>query len=453
MVKPLINRNRPLATIVPILAALALLLLAGCSGSGAETPEQPAPAAVAAPSLEDSPAPAAGAPTEAEQAFDATNVPTVTPLEKPIELPDEVPDEFRIIWEAWQHLTRDYVDKSKLDSDSFSEEAIRGMLKVLGDPETAYVSPSVLKGDFRDVFRGEFEGIGANVQMNARGSLMIVSPIPGGPAEGAGIVAGDIVLEVNGESLQGLSTMEAVSKIRGPRGTTIVLLVKHLLEPTPVEISVTRGLIPLESVYLRSDPGEEYVHIRLTHYYPDTAEKLGAMVSTAVAQGAKGLILDVRSNGGGLLGSAVDIASLFLDDRLVVYSVNGEGRRSEWSSKRGEVAKDLPMVILVDKGSASASEVLAGALQDHDRATVIGSSTYGKGSVNILRELSNGGGLYITISHWYTPLGRLIQDTGLEPDIEVTDRDSKEADIKQLKRAIEELKRMTATRSTDSLAS
>lgn len=447
------NRNR-LATIVPILATLALLLLAGCSGSGAETTEQPAPAAAAAPSLHDSPAaPAGGAPTEAEQAFDATNVPTVTPLEKPIELPDEVPDEFRIIWEAWQHLTRDYVDKSKLDSDSFSEEAIRGMLKVLGDPETAYVSPSVLKGDFRDVFRGEFEGIGAHVQINARGNLVIVSPIPGGPADGAGIVAGDIVLEVNGESLEGLSTLEAVSKIRGPRGTTIVLLVKHLMEPAPVEISVTRGLIPLESVYLRSDPGEEYVHIRLTHYYPDTAEKLGAMVSTAVAGGAKGLILDVRSNGGGLLGSAVDIVSLFLDDKLVVYSVNGEGRRSEWSSKSGEVAKDLPMVILVNQGSASASEVLAGALQDYNRATVIGSSTYGKGSVNILRELSNGGGLYITISHWYTPLGRMIQDTGLDPDIEVTDRDSKEADIKQLKRAIEELKRMTAIRSTASPAS
>ena len=172
------------------------------------------------------------------------------------------------------------------------------------------------------------------------------------------------------------------------------------------------------------------------------------MLSEAIEGGAKGLILDLRNNPGGTLDGTVDIASEFLDGGLVLYVIDGDGRKQEWGVREGGIAKDIPMVVLANEGSASSSEILVGAFQDHNRATIIGTTTFGKGSVNILRPLSNEGGLYITIAHWYTPLGRLIQDDGLDPDIEVDDRDAKEADIKQLQRAIEELERITGVEAS-----
>jgi carboxyl-terminal processing protease len=324
------------------------------------------------------------------------------------------------------------------------------MLRVLGDPQTSYLSPEVVKGSFSDIFRGDFEGIGAHVNMNRAGKLLIVSPIPGGPAEAAGIRPGDIILEVDGESIEGLSLLEAVSKIRGPKGSTVTLLVKHLGAIDPVLISVERGVIPLVSVILRSQPGDRFAHVRITNFYPNTPEKVKEIVLKVIAEGAEGLILDVRNNDGGTLDAVVDIASMFLEpeDELVLYVEKGDGTRTNWRVRDNETAQDIPMVLLVNERSASSSEVLAGALQDHERATIIGTSTFGKGSVNILRPLSNGGGLYITIAHWFTPLGRLIQGEGLTPDIVVENRIPRDADVQQLRRAIEELEQMVASRSS-----
>jgi carboxyl-terminal processing protease len=308
----------------------------------------------------------------------------------------------------------------------------------------------VLQGSFQDIFRGDFEGIGAHVNMNRQGKLLIVSPIPGGPAEAAGIRPGDIILEVDGEDIEGMSLLEAVSLIRGPKGSTVTLLLKHLGALDPITLEIKRGVIPLVSVILRSEPGERFAHIRITNFYPNTAEALKETLLQAIEDGAEGLILDVRDNDGGTLDAVVDIASMFLDldDDLVLYVLKGDGTRTNWRVRDVGIAKGLPMVLLVNERSASSSEVLAGALQDHDRATVIGANTFGKGSVNILRPLSNGGGLYITIAYWYTPLGRIIQTDGLKPDIEVENRDPREADVQQLRRAIEELEQMSAATSS-----
>ena len=439
----------------PGFAAFVGLLLIACGSAAeqaapvAEAPPQAAAAApVAAPS-DAVPSPAdIAADTIMADAPDASQFPSAEPTELRVDPPRDVPEELKIIWEAWQLLQQDYVDRSQLDAEAFSEQAIRGMLRVLEDPQTSYVSPDVLTASFQDVFHGEFEGIGAHVQMNADGKLIIVSPIEGSPAEAAGIRPGDIVLEVNGESLEGLSILEAVAKIRGPKGTEVTLLIKHLIDPEAVEVTLVRGRIPLTSVLLRSQPGDAFVHIRITNIYPNTIDTLRRLLSEAIEGGAKGLILDLRDNPGGTLDASVDIASEFLDDGLVLYVIDGDGRKQEWKVRDGGIAQDIPMVVLANEGSASSSEILVGAFQDHDRATIIGTTTFGKGSVNILRPLSNEGGLYITIAHWYTPLGRLIQDEGLQPDIEVVDRDAREADIKQLQRAIEELERITGVEAS-----
>ena len=442
-----------LKRLVPAAAAMVILLSVAC-GDGEPAAEIDNAEVPQAPSLA---LPSPGAITSAlddASGPDFPEFPEVTPAERTLEMPPEVPEELKIIWEAWQFLAQDYVDRSKLDPEASSEGAIRGMLRALGDPEMSYVSPEVMKGVFQDVFRGNFEGIGAYVQMNAAGKLVIVSPIEGGPAEAAGIRPGDIVLEVDGESLEGLGVLEAVAKIRGPRGgLPVKLLVKHLGAIDPVVIEIIRGRIPLTSVLLRSEPGDRLMHVRITNFYPNTVDQLKEVILKAVSEGAEGLILDLRDNPGGTLDAVVDVASQFLDDGLVLYDVDGNGRRNEWRVRAGGVATDIPMVVLVNAGSASSSEVLVGALQDHKRAKVIGVSTYGKGSVNILRQLSNGGGLYITIAHWYTPLGRLIQEEGLEPDVEVEDRDRTEADVKQLKRAIQELEELVEARQSANLSS
>ena len=414
--------------------ALAVLVMVLALACASDTEDAGGPDAAAAPDQ-----------AQAQKAVEYPTLPEVVPSDKPVVRPDAVPGDLGIVWEAWSLLNRDYVDPSELKGEDFSERAIRGMLTVLNDPQTAYLSPEIMQGSFQDVFRGNFEGIGAHVNMNRDGQLVIVKPIPGGPAEAAGIRPGDILLEADGESLEGMSLLEAVGKVRGPKGSTVELLVKHLGALDPVLIAVVRDKIPLVSVRLRSQPDDRFAHIRIEQFYPTTPDDLRETVLQAVDAGAEGIILDVRNNDGGTLDSVVGIASLFLkpEDDLVLYVEKGDGTRQNWPVRPGmQIATDVPMVMLINERSASSSEVLAGALQDHGRAMIIGEQSFGKGSVNILRPLSNGGGLYITIAHWHTPSGRLIHGEGITPDIEVTHRDVQEQDVQQLRRAIEELTRM-----------
>ena len=416
--------------------ALAVLLAVLALACTSDTEDAGSPAAAIAP-----------AEAQPQGAVEYPTLPEPVPSDKPVVRPDAVPADLGVVWEAWSLLNRDYVDPSELNGEDFSERAIRGMLTVLNDPQTAYLSPEIMKGSFQDVFRGNFEGIGAHVNMNRDGQLVIVKPIPGGPAEAAGIRPGDIILEADGESLEGMSLLEAVGKVRGPKGSTVELLVKHLGALDPVLIAVIRDEIPLVSVRLRSQPDDRFAHVRIEQFYPTTPDDLRETVLQAVEAGAEGIILDVRDNDGGTLDSVVGIASLFLkpDDDLVLYVEKGDGSRQNWPVRPDmhmQIATDVPMVMLINERSASSSEVLAGALQDHGRATIIGEQSFGKGSVNILRPLSNGGGLYITIAHWHTPTGRLIHGEGITPDIEVTHRDAQEQDVQQLRRAIEELTRI-----------
>ena len=350
------------------------------------------------------------------------------------------PRELEAVWEAWSLLNKEHIDRASFEPDTFEESAIKGLIDSVEDTHTSYVDPLVLQIEQTDL-SGQFEGIGAHVRRREDGMIQIISPIEGGPAEAAGILAGDIILAVDGESIEGVELLEAVSKIRGPKGSIVSLTVKHIGELETTIIDVSRDVIALPSVLLRSDPGDDITHIRITEFKGDTPIRLSEILNTELEAGSKGLILDLRSNPGGYLQQVFDIANMFLDDGVILL----EERQSEnvtWQASGDGFASNIPMVVLVNKYSASGSEILMGAFQDNERATVIGEQTFGKGTVNVFRKLSNGGGLYMSVGRWYTPNKRPIEGEGLTPDILVTSRDAKEADIKQVDEAYKEINKL-----------
>lgn len=347
-------------------------------------------------------------------------------------LAPEVPQEFNTLWEVWHYLSQDYVNKEALDPQVLTQGAIQGLIKALDDPYTSYLDAETYELAWSAV-EGSFEGIGAEVTMED-GELTVVSPIAGSPAERQGVRAGDRILEINGEATSGMTLTEAVLRIRGPQGTKVTLLVLHQGEVDPVEVEIIREQIDLDSVYLEMLP-DNIAHIQITYFSLRTSAELIAVLNDARSSGAAGIVLDLRGNPGGLLNIVVDVASQFLDDGIVLYEVNGEGEViREWRASPGGLATDLPLAILVDGGSASGSEVLAGALRDHGRAPLIGTITFGKGSVQVIRELSDGSALYVTSARWLTPNGHQIEGQGLPPDLELEGADA------QLERAIDYIK-------------
>jgi carboxyl-terminal processing protease len=334
----------------------------------------------------------------------------------------QLPTEFNKLGEVWQYLERYYVNKDALDAEGLSEGAIDGLLEALDDPYTSYLDADTYELEW-SAYEGSFEGIGAVVTMED-GELTVVSPIAGGPAEEQGIKAGDKVLEIDGESTSEMNLTEAVLKIRGPQGTKVTLLILHLGETTPVEVEMIREEVQLDSVYLEMLP-QAIAHIQITHFSERTHQELVATLNDAIGSGMEGIILDLRNNPGGYLHVVVDVASEFLDGGTVLYQRDSEGRLEELTATGGGLATDLPLVLLVNEWSASGSEVLAGALQDRGRADLVGNVTYGKGSVNIVRELSDGSALYVTTARWLTPDGSLIEGIGLTPDfaVEITEED------------------------------
>ncbi|MGB2854237.1 MAG: S41 family peptidase [Dehalococcoidia bacterium] len=350
-----------------------------------------------------------------------------------------LPEEFNALGEVWQSLERYYVNKDALDAEELSEGAIRGLLKALDDPHTSYLDAETYEMEW-SAYEGSFEGVGAVVTIKD-GELTVVSPIAGGPAEEQGVRAGDKILEIDGEPTSGMNLTEAVLNIRGPQGTEVTLLILHQGETTPVEIEIIREEVKLDSIYLEMLP-EGIAHIQITHFSERTHEELVAVLNDAIDNGAEGIILDLRNNPGGYLHVAVDVASEFLDGGTVVYQQDSEGRLEELPATPGGLAKDLPLVLLVNEWSASGSEVLAGAIQDRGRANLVGNVTYGKGSINIVRELSDGSALYVTTARWLTPDGSLIEGIGLTPDfeVEITEEDILNDRDPQLEFAIEYIK-------------
>ena len=257
---------------------------------------------------------------------------------------------------------------------------------------------------------------------NDQSSVIIVSPITGGPAEAVGIKGGDKIIKVDGESIIGLSLNEAITLIRGPEGSSVLLTIERIGEFEPIEIKVVRAKINQPSVQKDLVPDTNYVKIRINQYVESTPEELYDALEEAINEDkALGIILDIRNNPGGLLGSAVNATALFLQEELITYEIDAKGKKTMWKAGN-EIGRfsQIPIVTLVNGSSASGSEVMAGALQDYGRSVLIGEKTYGKGSVSLVRNLSNGGGMFLTNAHWFTPNGREIHEVGIEPDVVVS---------------------------------
>lgn len=317
--------------------------------------------------------------------------------------------------------------------------AIRGMLGTLGDPYTSFIEPSIAAINREDA-SGTFEGIGALVRMNDDGILEIVRPFEGQPAEKAGLRPGDLVLAVDGESIVGYGIYEAITLIRGPEGSEVTLTVRRG-EGEPFDVTIVRARIDIpivESEMLEDSIG----YVSLFDFSAQATDQLEAAVQDLMDQGATGLILDLRDNPGGFLDQAVRVADLFLDKGVVLIERSSDGRERTFTSTDEGLAQDIPLVVLVNGGSASASEIVAGAIQDRGRAPLIGETTFGKGSVQLPHTLSDGSELRVTIARWFTPNDRAIHEQGLTPDIQVslTPEDIEANLDPQLERAIQYLR-------------
>ncbi len=322
-----------------------------------------------------------------------------------------------------------------LDPVSLSGVAIEAMLEVVDDPYTVYLDPEQYE-HYLESNRGEFEGIGARVDL-IDGRLTVVSPISGTPAERAGLMAGDVIIEVDGASTEGWSLVESVSRVRGPKGTSVKLLVERRNTPEPTTIEVVRDAIKIDSVQWEMLPGG-VAHLRITTFALNTDEAFTEALEELKERDVQAIALDLRNNPGGSLETTINVASEFLDGELVLYLVHGNGDRHDFTAKEGGLALDIPVVVIVNRRSASGSEVLAAALQDRDRATLVGTTTFGKGSANLAKSLSDGSGLYFTTGRWYSPNGRLIEGEGLAPDIVEIDGPDGHEDP-QLEKALEQL--------------
>ena len=324
--------------------------------------------------------------------------------------------------QAIAELRSNFIDQERLSDEELNRAAIEGIVEYLDDPYTSYLDPERYT-DFSDslfeAVREDYEGIGASVQQLGD-QIVILGPMPNSPASRAGIKPGDVVLEIDGESIRGLTLEETVGLIRGPKDSTVVLTVRRAGSLVPMDIPVVRDTIALTSVFARMQQ-DDIGYVSLATFDVQTAELLREGIAGLRAQGAKGLILDLRYNGGGLVDSAVDVLSEFVEEGAVCLGCSPGGESDQRNVTGEGTAYDMPLVVIVNGLSASASEIIAGAVQDHERGLVVGTTTFGKGSVNLLTPLDSGAGLYMTISRWRTPNGRRIEGEGIVPDVVVGD--------------------------------
>lgn len=324
--------------------------------------------------------------------------------------PANLEETFSPFWEVWDLVHARFVEQPVNDV-ALMEGAIEGMLATLDDPHTRYLSPED-EALTRENMEGEIQGIGAEVS-EEEGYIVIVSPIEGSPAEAAGLLPGDILLTADSVALSGMSVLEAAQLVRGPKGTVVQLRVER--DGEQFEVSIERDTIKIASV--RGEILEDNLaYVRLTQFGQSSDEDLEELLSTLTAQNPAGVILDLRRNPGGSLETAVNIADQFLPAGVILYERFGTGRETEFESTDEGFADNLPLVVLLDEGSASASEVLAGAIQARERGVLIGQTSFGKGTVQSWQGLSNGGGVRITTARWLTPNDTWIHDAGLTPD-------------------------------------
>ncbi len=335
---------------------------------------------------------------------------------------DNAPAEFRqdmqVFWEAWR-LINDNFYAQPIDQNKMTYGAVAGMVESLGDEHTAFVDPE-RASYLEQQLSGSFEGIGATVEM-VNGRLTIVAPIKGTPAAEAGLQAGDVILQVDETLIQNMDVMDAISIIRGPKGSTVVLKVQRGTQPA-FDLSIVRNTINVPEVETKMLEDDTIAYIQLTEFGDKATSELRKALSEALAKNPKALIFDLRGNPGGYLHTAIEVASEFIDSgKVVLVEKFKDGQKKTYQAQSGGIATKIPLVLLVNEGSASASEILAASLRDQNRALIIGQKTFGKGSVQTTHSLSDQSQLRVTIANFYGPKEGQIHKVGITPDILVPD--------------------------------
>ncbi|MEM7532984.1 MAG: S41 family peptidase [Chloroflexota bacterium] len=353
----------------------------------------------------------------------------------------ELQSDFGVFWEAMDLLYGDFFGELPENNEA-TYGAIRGVLNQLEDPNTSFMTPEEAEF-FSTNIQGSFEGIGARVAWDdLADAVRITEPFENQPAWTAGLRRDDLILAVDGESLAGSNITDAVMLIRGEKGSTVVLTIFREGEDGPFDVEVVRDRIEIPTIATETlGDNQEIGYVRLNSFNENAGTLVKEAIEEAVDSGSKALIFDLRGNTGGLLREAVKVASVFLENQVVLLERFSDGRLREYETEGNAVDGDLPMVVLVNGGSASASEIVAGAIQDANRAPLMGTTTFGKGSVQLPHRLSDGSIMRVTIARWYTPEDRSIDKTGLEPDIliELSEEEREAGDDPQLDAAVEHL--------------
>lgn len=344
--------------------------------------------------------------------------------------------DFNLFWNVWDLLKDKYVDKNQLDDKKMFYGALKGLAGSTGDPYTVFMEPKLAK-EFSDDLAGTFEGIGAEIGKK-NDIITIIAPLADMPAEKAGLKAGDKIYAINGQSTASLAVDEAVSKIRGPKGTEVTLTIFRNGLERPKDYKIIRQVILVKSVRTQLRDDQIFV-ITITNFNDDTVSLFKKAVQEAVEKNPRGIILDLRNNPGGYLETAIDVASEWIDNGVVVTEQFNSEKKNEYLNRGRARLKDFPTVVLVNQGSASASEIVSGALKDYNKATIIGEKTFGKGSVQTLEELKDGSSVKITVAKWLTPQGNNINEQGITPNIEInlTPDDYNKNKDPQMEKAVE----------------
>lgn len=351
-----------------------------------------------------------------------------TELAKPSEV------DFSLFWNVWNRIEDQYV--GNLDPQKAVYGAISGLVESLKDPFSLFLNPEDSK-KFLDDLRGQFQGIGAELALKNE-KIIVVAPLEGSPSQRAGLKPNDQIVKIDRQDIGVLTFGEVITKIRGPKGTTVTLTVLREGAAEPLEFTIKREVITIESVKLEVKDG--IAHLKIIQFGDDTTKQVQKAAEQIITSEANGIVLDMRNNPGGFLNAAIDVASLFVEEgKLVVTEVAKGSERKEFKTTIPPRLKDKKLVVLVNGGSASGSEIVAGALRDQNRAKLVGEKTFGKGSVQSLEDLPGGSSLRITIAKWLTPSGKQINGEGISPDIEVklTEDDIKNGKDPQFEKAKE----------------
>ncbi|PKM91374.1 S41 family peptidase [Candidatus Falkowbacteria bacterium HGW-Falkowbacteria-1] len=347
--------------------------------------------------------------------------------------------DFNLYWDTWDIIKESYVGKDALTDKQMFYGSLKGLVNSIDDPYSEFMDPKSTK-EFEDDMSGSFEGIGAEIGIKD-GTLTVIAPLDGTPAYNAGLMAGDKILEINSESTEDMSIDQAVSKIRGPKGSEVVLKIFRIGLEDFKDISITRDTIVIKSVSLEVLNDNIFL-IKINAFNGDTDSLFSQFAKQAFDEKAKGVILDLRNNPGGYLESSVLVLGEWVSGQKALIERFSDEHETEYTAEGSNYLTNIPSVVLINYGSASASEIVAGALQDYGKATIVGEKSYGKGSVQMIKNMEDGSSVKITIAKWLTPLGQDINKEGINPDeeVELTFEDFEKDFDPQLEKALDLLK-------------